>query len=104
MGKFNILILACLMLLSFFLGSKMILHGDFFYLFDQARDYLLTQDIATTHKIPLIGTHSGLGVFFHGPFWLVYLLPFYLTGGGNPFVFTYAYIVLALVTILAGFF
>jgi hypothetical protein len=89
--------------ISFLLDVRMILHGDFFYLFDQARDYMLVQDIVTSHKITLIGTHSGLGGFFHGPLWLYLLLPFYLIGSGNPFIFTYAYILLALITVLSGF-
>src|SRR6266568_4205519 len=99
----SLLILFVTLLLSFFLGAKMFLHGDFFYLFDQARDYMLVQDIVTSHKITLIGTHSGLGGFFHWPLWLYLLVPFYLLGSGNPFTFTYAYIVIALITVFAGF-
>src|SRR5258708_39849945 len=91
LNKFTFPLLLFIVLFSFSLGAKMFFHNDFFYLADQARDYLLTQNIAQTHKIPLIGTHSGLGGFFHGPFWLLYLLPFYLIGSGNPFTFTYAY-------------
>ena len=82
----------------------MILAGDFFYLFDQARDYLLTQSIVQTHSLALIGTHSGLGGFFHGPLWLYMLAPVYILGKGNPFTFTYFYIGLQLVTVLAAYF
>ena len=64
---------------------------------------MLVKDIVDTHKVTLIGTHSGLGGFFHGPLWLYLLIPFYLIGKGNPFVFTYAYILIALVTVLSGF-
>lgn len=92
------------LILSFLLGSRMILDGDFFYLADQARDYLLTKDIIYNNHLTLIGTHSGLGGFFHGPLWLYMLVPVYLLGSGNPMVFAYFYIVLSLVTVIAGFF
>jgi hypothetical protein len=81
----------------------MILSGDFFYLFDQARDYLLTRNIVDFHDLALIGTHSGLGGFFHGPLWLYILAPVYILGRGNPFSFTYFYIGLQLATVLVGY-
>src|SRR3989344_8878516 len=80
----------------------MILLGDFFYLFDQAIDYLLVKDIVDTQSFALIGTHSGLGGFFHGPLWLYMLSPIYVLSGGNPFSFTYFYIGLQLATVLAA--
>lgn len=91
-------------LLCFFLGARMILHGDFFYLADQARDMLLVRDIVIGHKLTLIGSHSGAGGLFHGPLWLYMLVPIFLIGKGNPFVFTYWYIAIPSLTILAGFF
>jgi 4-amino-4-deoxy-L-arabinose transferase-like glycosyltransferase len=81
----------------------MILDGDFFYLADQARDYLLTKDIIYNNHLTLIGTHSGLGGFFHGPLWLYMLVPVYLIGGGNPLIFAYFYILIALATVVTGF-
>lgn len=89
---------------AFFLGSRMLLHHDFFYLADQARDFTLVRDIVVQHKLTLIGSHSGLGGLFHGPLWLYLLIPFYILGGGDPFIFTYAYVLIPFVTILAGFF
>lgn len=97
-------LLFIIILISFFLGARMILAGDFFYLADQARDYLLVQDIVDNRNITLIGTHSGLGGFFHGPLWLYLLTPFYVLGGGNPFAFTYAYFIVSLVTVVTGYF
>lgn len=97
------LLLALPLLLTFLLGSPMILNGDFFYLADQARDYLLAKDILFNNHITLIGTHSGLGGFFHGPLWLYMLVPIYLLGGGDPMVFAYFYILLALATVITGF-
>jgi len=84
-------------------GSENDFSGDFFYLFDQARDYLLTQSIVQTHSLALIGTHSGLGGFFHGPLWLYMLAPVYILGKGNPFTFTYFYIGLQLFTIFIAY-
>ena len=82
----------------------MILDGDFFFLADQARDYLLIKDIIYNNHLTLIGTHSGLGGFFHGPLWLYMLIPVYIVGNGDPMVFAHFYIVLALITVIAGFF
>src|SRR3989344_5699185 len=81
----------------------MILLGDFFYLFDQAIDYLLVKDIVDTRSLTLIGTHSGLGGFFHGPLWLYMLVSVYVLGSGNPFSFTYFYIGLQLATVFAAY-
>lgn len=82
----------------------MILSGDFFYLFDQARDYLLVKNIIEADKLILIGTHSGLGGFFHGPLWLYILTPIFLIGQGNPMSFAYFYIFLQIVTVIAAYF
>ncbi len=92
-----------ILLLTLLLGSRMIIAQDFFFLADQARDFLLVQDIVVNKNITLIGTHSGLGGFFHGPLWLYLLMPFYILGGGDPFAFTYAYVLIAIITVLAGF-
>ena len=103
MKKISLLFLPLILLLSFFLGARMILAGDFFYLFDQARDYLLVKDIVDTRSLALIGTHSGLGGFFHVPLWLYMLAPVYILGGGNPFAFTYFYIGLQLFTVFVAY-
>ncbi len=99
----HIILLAAILLLSFLLSTKMIITGDFFYLSDQARDYLLAQDIVDNRNITLIGTHSGLGGFFHGPLWLYLLTPFYIIGGGDPLIFTYLYVLVAVVTVFFGY-
>lgn len=96
--------LPLILALTFLLGSRMIFAGDFFYLADQARDMLLVQDIVENKNLTLIGTHSGLGGFFHGPLWLYLLIPFYVVGGGNPLAFTYVYVMIALITVLVGYF
>jgi len=103
MKRIKYLFLPLILLISFLLGSKMILSGDFFYLFDQARDYLLVKDIVDTRNLTLIGTHSGLGGFFHGPLWLYMLTPIYILGSGNPFAFAYFYIALLLLTVLIAY-
>lgn len=81
----------------------MIIAGDFYYLFDQARDYLLTKEIIENKNITLIGTHSGLGGFFHGPLWLYMLIPVYLIGSGDPIYFAYFYVFLQLLTVATAF-
>lgn len=82
----------------------MIIHHDFYYLSDQARDYLLVRDIVLNHKLTLIGSHSGLGGLFHGPLWLYILVPFFIIGHGNPLTFAYWYAIMPFLTVLAGFF
>lgn len=103
MKKFRWVLLFLILSLAFLLGARMFLAGDFFYLFDQARDYLLTKSIVDTDSLALIGTHSGLGGFFHGPLWLYMLIPVYILGHGNPFAFTYFYIGLQLFTVFAAY-
>ena len=44
-----------------------------------------------------------MGGFFHGPLWLYMLIPVYLLGKGDPFFFTYFYILLTLLTVIVGF-
>lgn len=102
--KFNLLMLAIILFITFLLSSHMILKGDFFFLADQGRDYLLTKSIVVDHKLTLIGTHSGLGGFFHGPLWLYILTPVFLIGKGNPIYFAYFYIIQALVTVVISYF
>jgi len=103
MKKLSLIIIPLILLISFLLGSRMILAGNFYYLFDQARDYLLVKSIVDNHSLALIGTHSGLGGFFHGPLWLYMLAPVFIFGNGNPFVFTYFYIGLQLFTVFVAF-
>lgn len=82
---FPFLLLLIIVFFAFFLRSKMILHGDFYYLVDQARDLLLTKGIVVDHKLTLIGPRTGLGGLFHGPLWLYMLTPFFVLAKGNPF-------------------
>ncbi len=98
-----VLLLFCILSLAFFLGSRMIISGDFLYLYDQVREMILVRDIVVLKKLTLIGTHSGVGGLFHGPLWLYSLIPFFILGGGNPLVFSYAYILLSLVIVFSGF-
>jgi hypothetical protein len=103
MKRLNIILILLILCVSFLLSSRMILAGDFFYLFDQARDYLLTKSIVENRDLVLIGTHSGLGGFFHGPLWLYMLVPIYILGNGSPIYFAYFYIGLQLTTVLVAY-
>ncbi len=95
--------LVFILTLSLLLGSRMILAGDFNFLYDQARDLLLTKNIAVDHDLTLIGSRSGIGGFFHGPLYLYLLVPFFLLGQGNPFTFVALHLMIGIVTILAGY-
>lgn len=103
MKKVNYLFLILILLLAFLLGSRMILSGDFFFLYDQARDYLLAKDVVENHTLMLIGNRSGLGGFFHGPAWIYFLAPIYILAKGDPLGLAYFYIFLQLFTVLTAY-
>lgn len=103
MKKISLYFLPLILFVSFLLGSRMILAGDFFYLYDQARDYLLVRNVVDFHEIMLIGNRSGLGGFFHGPLWIYILSPVYISGRGNPLGFAYFYIFIQMFTIVIAF-
>ncbi|HUD43917.1 MAG TPA: glycosyltransferase family 39 protein [Patescibacteria group bacterium] len=103
MKKISFIILVLILALSFFLGARMLLGGDFYYLYDQARDYLLAQNIVNTHSLILIGDHSGLGGFFHGPLWIYMFVPIYLLGNGNPMCFAYFYACIPVLTVFIAY-
>lgn len=105
MKAFGVLIL--IILLGFFLRSGMLLHGDFLYLYDQARDLLLTKNLVVDHHLTLIGGRTGFGGLFHGALWIYLISPFFLIARGNPFwtlapVFTLANIGIIVVGFLVG--
>lgn len=100
---FQYISLFLILLLPFLLGSRMILAGDFNYLYDQARDLMLTKSVAVDHKLMLIGSRSGIGGFFHGPLYIYLLVPFFFLGNGNPLAFTPLFVAIGIVTVTAGF-
>ena len=103
MKKLKWFLLFFILSLAFLLGGRMILSGDFYYLFDQARDLLLTRSIVNDHTLMLIGNQSGLGGFFHGPLWIYLLVPFFVLFKGNPFSLVYFYVGLQLFTVFAAY-
>lgn len=104
MKKIKWVLLFLILSLAFLLGARMIISGDFYYLFDQARDLLLTRSIVDDHTLMLIGNQSGLGGFFHGPLWIYLLVPFFVLFKGNPFSLVYFYVGLQLFTVFAAYF
>lgn len=103
MKKLKWFLLFLILSLAFLLGARMILAGDFFYLYDQARDYLLVKDVVVNHTLMLIGSRSGLGGFFHGPLWIYAIAPIYILTHGSPFGLAYFYVGLQLFTVFVGF-
>ena len=84
----NYLTIICsitLLILAFFLRSKIFIAGDFLFLPDQARDLLLVKEMVENGKLPLIGARGMSGGYvFHGPMWIWLLgIPF-LIFQGNP--------------------
>ena len=103
MKKIKWFLLFIILSIAFLLGARMILSGSFFYLYDQARDYLLVKDVVVNHTLMLIGNRSGLGGFFHGPLWIYAIAPIYALTRGNPFGLAYFYIGLQLFTVFVGY-
>lgn len=82
---------------NFFLASWYLIHGDIVFTTDIARDFLLLQDIVTTHKPTLIGPRSGgISGFFHGPLWIYLNIPFFVLGAGNPVVVGWFWVLLVI--------
>ena len=103
--KLKYLLLPLVLLFAFLLRARMFLHGDFYYLIDQARDLLLTKEIVVNHTLTLIGARTGLGGLFHGPIWLYMIAPFFAIFGGNPFLtLVPLFIIVSLTLVLLGFF
>ena len=91
------------LIVGFFLRSRMILNGDFWYTSDQARDLVLARDVVLNHKFILIGVRSGIEGVFHGPLWIYMLsVPFALLHG-DPQKIAYFYVAISISTLLAAF-
>lgn len=97
----SILIVCLLVLLvGFFLRSRMIINGDFWFTPDQARDMLLARDVVVSHKPILIGARSGIEGIFHGPLWIYMVsIPFALSGG-DPQKVSWLFLVVSFAVVL----
>jgi hypothetical protein len=94
-----------LLFIAFLLRSSMFMHGDFYYLVDQARDMLLAKSIVVDHKITLIGPRSGIGGIFHGPLWIYLITPFFMLFHGDPFwTLVPLFTIISMAIVIAGFF
>ena len=93
-----------LFVLAFFLRSSIFLSGDFLFLPDQARDFLLVRNMVEERKPPLIGARvmSG-GLFFHGPIWIWILgIPFMLFNG-DPYMMSWTFVFVSMAIVISGF-
>ncbi|OGK46144.1 hypothetical protein A3B46_02990 [Candidatus Roizmanbacteria bacterium RIFCSPLOWO2_01_FULL_39_19] len=76
-------------LIFFFIGINLIfsawsyLHQDIFYQTDNARDFLIMDEIADK-KMVLIGPRADKKGVFHGILWHYLNMPAYIIGKGNP--------------------
>lgn len=95
--------LLLLIALSFLLSARFLFYSDHMFLYDQAREIILTKEMVVNQKPALIGTHSGVGGFFHGPLWLYFLVPFFIFGNGDPYALSFAYILLPIAMVVFGF-
>lgn len=101
--KFFKIFIAILILFSLYLCAYSVLHGDIGYNTDVGRDLLILQDIVNTHKLPLIGPHSGLGGLFHGPLWPYINLSAFVLGNGNPIAIGWFWVFLVSCSVFATY-
>lgn len=85
-----------------FLLRVLWLPENLFFGFEQGRDLLAVKGIATLQNLKLLGPPSDLadeGVY-HGAAFYYLLVPFYLAGGGDPFVVAIGLVLLNVVGIV----
>lgn len=102
--RFLKLFLLFFILINLYLCAYPVLHNDVGYNTDTARDLLILQDVVSTHKLPLIGPHSGLTGLFHGPLWVYINLPAFILGNGNPVVMGWFWVFLIACAVFATYF
>ena len=103
MKLFKIFLLV-MILASLCLCAYPVLHEDIGYNTDVGRDLLILQNIVSTHKLPLIGPHSGLGGVFHGPLWPYINLPAFILGNGNPIAIGWFWVFLVACSVFITYF
>jgi hypothetical protein len=96
-------VLGILILISLYLCSFSVLHGEVNFFNDVARDFLLFQEI-DQKKIVLIGARTNFNGLFHGPIWIYMNYPAYLLGHGNPVVVALFWLLLAVAFFITSFF
>lgn len=77
-------LLALMVLISAFIRFIPIWQGNFWFTFDNARDYLWVRDIVVLGRVYLIGPWSSLGGVFFGPGWYYFLAIPFILSAGNP--------------------
>lgn len=86
---------------AIYLSAWYPLHGDISFNTDIARDFLLFENIVTTHKLTLLGPRSGgISGFFHGPLWIYLNVPAFILGKGNPVVVGWFWVFLSVLSVL----
>lgn len=86
---------------NLFLSAIPVLNNDIDFNTDLARDFLLLEEVQTTHKLPLIGPRSGgISGVFHGPLWIWINIPAFLLGQGNPVIVGWFWVLLVFLLII----
>jgi asparagine N-glycosylation enzyme membrane subunit Stt3 len=101
--KFFKIFIVLFILVNLYLCAYPVLHGDIGYNTDVGRDFLILQDIVSTHKLPLIGPHSGLEGLFHGPLWPYINLPVFVLSNGNPIAVGWFWVFLVSCSVFATY-
>lgn len=63
---------------------------------DIARDFLILNEMVTTHHPILIGARTSVDGIFHGPFWLYVNTPVFILSGRNPVAVSWFWLILFL--------
>lgn len=82
--KREFILLLIFVLIGIFLRFGGVLTNSFAFTYDVGRDMIALYDIVVNHKITLIGATTGLPGVFYGPFWYLFLLPFFIIFRGDP--------------------
>ncbi len=93
-------LLVTALLITVVLSALHLLKSDIFFHTDIARDFLLVEDIVDNRNITLLGPRSGgISGVFHGPLWLYLQIPAFITGGGNPGIVGWFWLLLCVFSI-----
>jgi 4-amino-4-deoxy-L-arabinose transferase-like glycosyltransferase len=101
--KKEYILLYFIILVGAFLRLQGVFTNSFAFTYDVGRDMLALWNIAYLHKVPLIGATTGLPGVFYGPWWYLFLTPFFIIFSGNPQGIAFIMSLIGVLTIFFAF-